>query len=32
MFPGNRLILIGLLALSASALTGLLASLEGKLG
>ena len=32
MFPGTRLILIGLLALSASALTGLLASLEGKLG
>lgn len=32
MFPGNRLILVGLLALSASALTGLLAGIEGKLG
>lgn len=31
MFPGNRLILVGLLALSASALTGLLAGIEGKL-
>ena len=31
MFPDNRLILVGLLALSASALTGLLAGIEGKL-
>jgi hypothetical protein len=31
MFPDNRLILLGLLALSASALTGLLAGVEGKL-
>lgn len=31
MYPGNRLILIGLVALSASALTGLLSGVEGKL-
>lgn len=31
MFPGNRLILIGLMALSASALTGLLAGVEARL-
>ncbi len=31
MYPGNRLILVGLLALSASALTGLLAGIEAKL-
>jgi len=31
MYPDNRLILIGLVALSASALTGLLAGVEGKL-
>jgi hypothetical protein len=31
LYPDNRLVLIGLLALSASALTGLIAGLEGKL-
>jgi hypothetical protein len=31
LYPENRLLLIGLLALSSSALTGLIASVEGKL-
>lgn len=31
MYPGNRLVLIGLVALSASAVTGLLSGVEGKL-
>ena len=31
LYPENRLLIIGLLALSSSALTGLIASVEGKL-
>lgn len=32
LFPSNRLVLVGLVALAASALTGLLAAIESKLG
>jgi hypothetical protein len=31
VYPDNRLVLVGLVALSASALTGLIAGIEGKL-